>query len=392
MHKFRLLTISMVAAGAIIATSMASAAVQKDAPTTKDIGNDIAAAGATIGNDITTMGSSVVGYLNKQMYQMDNNLSSVMTSVEQTLLATQNASASRQIILNSSEKFNKTVLAANSWTKGTPVNTVPASPSGSLASYNNAVDTGKLGVAPYSYMQLMNTDINISPETLSIDPTSKNTPMNMDLCRYGYAGTDNSKLDSMPPSYLAAMSATLPVKCQYSPQLTQAINYIHMLAGYGTPMLSGYSGMGSKIKGMDQASRSDYKTDVKSLITARSVGEDALFDLMQGRTVVGSAKSIVETNNERYASQADDPQWHMNVAHSSSATVARQQTYQLADIKKELGTLITLQRKQLALSATNEMLMSNLVYQGKLQGLTAKMKGNAAAANAKASAQPKKKH
>jgi ABC-type transporter Mla maintaining outer membrane lipid asymmetry ATPase subunit MlaF len=135
---------------------------------------------------------------------------------------------------------------------------------------------------------------------------------------------------------------------------------------------------------MSQPNMDQYKDMVKNTITARSAGEDALYDVMQGNIAVNGHDSVNAANRKRYSSRANSTVWQQHIASDSTATVLRQQAYMMAEMEKELSQLIDLQRKQYALSAINEMQMANLVMQMKDQSISGKMQ----AADAQQSAIP----
>jgi hypothetical protein len=367
MHKLKLLTISMIAAGSMVAMQGMAAPAASGSPAA-----DLSAAPS--GSDINSAAITQqlqrnLAYTNAQNYQPDNDLGSALVNTQRTLQSDQNAYAAQDKIVNSSSAFSQQVLNANKYetVNGNQVfaqNT--DSPSGYLAAYEK--NSSSFGANPnYSYMDLINSD------TVYNSANDMAPKIDVNTCIYGLAGQDNSNLNSTPSMTANVNSGSAVIPCLYNPQLTQAINYIHMLAGYGSKMNSDYSGNVSKLKSMNQTDMDNYKDMIQNTVTARSAGEDALYDVMQGNIAVNGHSSVNAANSKRYSYRANSTDWQQHIASDSTATVLRQQAYMMAEIEKELSQLIDLQRKQYALSAINEMQMANLAMQMKSQSITGKM-------------------
>ena len=360
MQKLRTLTIAMIAAGSVFGLQSAMAAADQPKP-----GDDsgVAAAVAQVKNQLQRN----LAYRNAQNYQADQDLANTLINTTTTNNSSATNTAAQNTILQSSQAFNKQVMNANSYTldknkKPVFVQNVD-SPATSLQQYADLPAGSTFGVDPnYSYMDLINSETPYNPLNTKIATTTADT------CIYGLAG--QSADAKMAPLFTAGlMPGVTPIKCAYNPALTQAINYIHMLAGYNSKISSDYSGNEAKLKGLSPDNMTKYKNLVKNTVTARSAGEDALYDVMQGNIAVNGHPSVNNANRTRYTARANSTKWQQDIAQDSQATVQRQQAYMTAEVEKELSELIDLQRKQYALSAINEMQIANLANEMKQQQL-----------------------
>ena len=370
MHNLRLVTISILAAGTLM-VSLPSFAANTDngngsANNPPSSGSDSAAI-----NALATKFDKNLAYWNSQMYQPDPKLADSLVYLQQQDQSNAKLDGIRDYIVNSSKQFNNQVVNANQYTLDSKNKKQFAmsivSPSDALKTYAQSVklDPSLVGGTDYSYKDMINGTTNAGPQYEHTVKTDVNT------CLYGLAGQVQNV--PMQASMIAsAMPGTAKVLCKYNSKLTQAINYVHNLAGYGVKLNGDYSGNQDKLSSLSADNMKKYSNAVKNIVMARSAGEDALYDVMQGGVSTDGSKSINELSQDHYKSRANDPNWHTQIASGSTATAIREQTYMMADIEKELATLIQLQKDRYALEAINEIQLSNLALESKMNSITTK--------------------
>lgn len=340
----------------MVSSTTAAIAADKSGSTTSNLMLDV----------LTSIEQKILGSFNYWQHSFsapDGYFPTAINNIKGWMRAENDNADFNKDIQNYNENITQQQIRANSLNvntdpltgiQGTP--TATPSPANSIKTYMPDSDKNTLG-SDLLPSTLFN---NIS---LNTNTSKKLSPL---MCSNAYfGGRSQDVLGGYNPT-LSDSSSQGAISCHYSPELSNAVSFINHVSYNTVPFVDGVSGNNSEVKTALQNSP-NYNTIVKNAIASRNVGIHALYDILQSN--LGGAAKLSQKNSE---ARAKSTKWHAQMQSATVSALLREQTFMMADIQKQLSTLIQLQRQQLAVQAANEIQNANLMAKQSLEEIKQK--------------------
>ena len=319
---------------------------------------------------LTKIQNNIIGsfkYWQNSFSAPDDYFSTAMTNIKGWMSAENSNSDFNKDIQNYNQNITEQQLRANSRQSttntltGTVTTAATPSPANSIQTYIPDFDKGSL-----SSDLLSSTLFN----DISLNTNQKKNLSPLKCSNAYFGGVSQDQLGSFNPT-LSDSSAQGSISCHYSPELSNAVSFINHVAYNTVPFVQGISGNDSQINTTLQNSP-EYTALIKNAIASRNVGIHALYSILQSN--LGGAAKLSQKNSE---ARATSPEWHAQMQTAPVSALLREQTFMMADIEKQLSTLIQLQRQQLAVQAANEIQNANLMAKQSTEEIKQKTQSNA---------------